>query len=252
MIGYERGWDEKDEMKKGVCGINLIMEHRMSHAPKERKRISVIQDSLIFQKGLQLGNYWQKMCLNSGLKFLSMSGLSKLSSAEDDVPFDFLEKKNENFPSGAVRNVKKNWWMWLVEDNFQWGEVNPRDEISGVSPEWQSEHPSSQGPDLCWVIFTSVKEMLHGLYFFTSEASGFCSHTWLEGFVLSPFMHSSALAWRKRPIPLDGPHRGINKFEYLGKFELMFGTTLGWGSVGWGTCFYLKKPEAKFLVTLSL
>jgi hypothetical protein len=39
---------EKDEMKKGVCGINLIMEHGVSHAPKKRKRVSVVQDSLVF------------------------------------------------------------------------------------------------------------------------------------------------------------------------------------------------------------
>ncbi len=56
MIGFERGWDEKDEVKKCVCGINLIMEHGVSHAPKKRKRVSVVQDSLVFQKGLQLGN----------------------------------------------------------------------------------------------------------------------------------------------------------------------------------------------------
>ncbi len=38
--------------------------------------------------------------------------------------------------------------MRLVEDNVQWGEVNPRDEISRVSRNRESEHLSSQGPDL--------------------------------------------------------------------------------------------------------
>ncbi len=86
-----------DEMKrmegrKDMCGINLVIEHRVGHAPKEHKRVGVIQDSLVFQKGLQLGDHRQKMCLNSGLKFLSTSRLSKLSSAENDVSLDFLEK----------------------------------------------------------------------------------------------------------------------------------------------------------------
>ncbi len=44
MIGYERGWDERDgnEMKKDMCGFNLIIEHRVGHAPKERKRVGVV------------------------------------------------------------------------------------------------------------------------------------------------------------------------------------------------------------------
>jgi hypothetical protein len=75
VIG-SRGDGIKDEMSKGVCGINLVMEHGVSHAPKKRKRVGVVQDSLVLQKGLQLGNHGQKMCLNSGLKFLSTSGLS--------------------------------------------------------------------------------------------------------------------------------------------------------------------------------
>jgi hypothetical protein len=57
MIGYERGWGEKDEMEKGHVQINLIIEHRVCHAPKEHKRIGVGQDTLVFQKSLQLGNH---------------------------------------------------------------------------------------------------------------------------------------------------------------------------------------------------
>ncbi len=57
MISDERGWDEKDGMKKDMFEINLIIEHRVGHAPKERKRVSVIQDTLVFQKSLQLGNH---------------------------------------------------------------------------------------------------------------------------------------------------------------------------------------------------
>ncbi len=105
----------------------------MGHAPKERKSVGVIQDTLVFQQSLQLGNDRQKMCLNPGLKFLSTSRLSKLSSAENDVSLDFLEKENKNFPSGTIRNMEKNRWVRLVEDNFQWGELNPRDEISRMS-----------------------------------------------------------------------------------------------------------------------
>jgi hypothetical protein len=56
----------------------------VGHAPEERKRVGVIQDTLVFQQSLQLGDHRQKMCLNSGMKFLSTSRLSKLSSAEDD------------------------------------------------------------------------------------------------------------------------------------------------------------------------
>ncbi len=52
------------------------------------------------------------------------------------------------------------------------------------------------------------------------------------------------VAWRKRSIPRDGPHRGINnKFEYLGEFEFIFETALWWGSVGGGTCFYFKNQR---------
>ncbi len=113
----------------------------MGHAPKERKRVGVIQDTLVFQQSLQLGNHRQKMCLNLGLKFLSTSRLSKLSSAENDVSLDFLEKENKNFPSGTLWNMEKNRWMRLVEDNFQLGELNPRDEISRMSRDRKSEHP---------------------------------------------------------------------------------------------------------------
>jgi hypothetical protein len=35
---------------RDACGINLIMERGVLHASKERKRISEIQDSLVFQK----------------------------------------------------------------------------------------------------------------------------------------------------------------------------------------------------------
>jgi hypothetical protein len=58
MIGYERGCYEESGMKKNVGGSDLIMERGVSHAPKQRKRVCVVQDSLVFQKGLQLGNFF--------------------------------------------------------------------------------------------------------------------------------------------------------------------------------------------------
>jgi hypothetical protein len=48
---------KKMKWRKDMCGINLIIEHRVCHAPKERKRIGVVQDTLVFQKSLQLGNH---------------------------------------------------------------------------------------------------------------------------------------------------------------------------------------------------
>ncbi len=56
-----------------------------------------------------------------------------MSSAENDVSLDFLEKENENFPGGTIRNMEEKRRMRLIEDNFQWSELNPRDEISRVS-----------------------------------------------------------------------------------------------------------------------
>ncbi len=102
-------------MNEGQCGIKLIIEHRVGHGLEERQRIGVIQNALLFQKSLQLGNHRQKMCLNSGLKSLSTSRLSKLSSAEDDVSLDFLEKENKDFPSGTVRNMEKNRWVGVLK-----------------------------------------------------------------------------------------------------------------------------------------
>jgi hypothetical protein len=31
--------------------------------------------------------------------------------------------------------------------------------------------------------------------------------------------------------------------QILGEFEFIFETALGWGSVGWGTCFYFKNQR---------
>jgi hypothetical protein len=159
-----------------VCEITLIIEHRMGHATKECKRVGVVQDALVFQQSLQLGDHRQKMCLDPGLEFLSTSRLGKLSLAKNDVSLDFLEKENKDFPGGTIRNMEKNRWMRLIEDNFQWGELNPRDEISRMSRDRKSEHPPSQSPDLCRVVFITVEEVLHGFCFIASEAGGFCSH----------------------------------------------------------------------------
>jgi hypothetical protein len=52
---------ERDSMEN-ACGINSIMKRGMLHAPKERKRISKVQDSLVFQKRLQLRDYRQQVC----------------------------------------------------------------------------------------------------------------------------------------------------------------------------------------------
>ncbi len=46
-------WDEK----RDGSGITLIIEHGVGHVPKERKRISVIQDTLVFQQRLYLGDH---------------------------------------------------------------------------------------------------------------------------------------------------------------------------------------------------
>ncbi len=73
------------------------------------------------------------MCLNPGLELLSTSFLSELSSAENDVSLDFLEKENKNFPGGTMRNMEKDRQMRLIEDDFQWSELNPKNEISRMS-----------------------------------------------------------------------------------------------------------------------
>jgi hypothetical protein len=52
--GYERGWDEMNEMKERHCGINLVIEHRVGHAPEERQRIGVILDALVFKPAFYL------------------------------------------------------------------------------------------------------------------------------------------------------------------------------------------------------
>jgi hypothetical protein len=70
------------------------------------------------------------MCLNPGLELLSTSRLSELSSMKNDVSLDFLEKENKNFPGGTIRNMEKDRGMRLVEDDFQWSKLNPRNEIS--------------------------------------------------------------------------------------------------------------------------
>ena len=44
---------------RNVCGINSIMKRGVLHASKERKRVSKIQDSLVFEKRLQLRDYRQ-------------------------------------------------------------------------------------------------------------------------------------------------------------------------------------------------
>ncbi len=40
------------KINRDECGITLIIEHRVGHAPKERKRVGVIQDTLVFQQSL--------------------------------------------------------------------------------------------------------------------------------------------------------------------------------------------------------
>ncbi len=93
---------------KNACGINSIMKRGVLHASKERKRISKVQDSLVFQKRLQLRDYRQQVCPNSGQKFFSTSWLSKLGTPEDDVSLDFLKKKNEDLSGSTIRDVEKD------------------------------------------------------------------------------------------------------------------------------------------------
>jgi hypothetical protein len=125
------------------------------------------------------------MCLNPGLELLSTSRLSELSLAENDVSLDFLEKENKNFPGGTIQNMEKDRGMRLIEDDFQWSELNPRNEISRMSRDGKREHPPSKSPDLCRVVFTTI-EVLHGFCFIASEASDFCSHARLESLFLGP------------------------------------------------------------------
>ncbi len=93
---------------KNVCGINSIMKRGVLHASKERKRVNKVQDSLVFQKRLQLRDYRQQVCLDSGQKFFSTSWLSKLGTPEDNVSLDFLKKKNEDLSGSTVRDVEKD------------------------------------------------------------------------------------------------------------------------------------------------
>ena len=79
---------------ENVCGVNSIMKRGVLHASKERKRVSKVQDSLVFQKRLQLRDHRQQVCPDSGQKFFSTSWLSKLGPPEDDVSLDFLKKED--------------------------------------------------------------------------------------------------------------------------------------------------------------
>jgi hypothetical protein len=54
-------------MKKYGSGITLVIEHRVGHVPKERKRISVIQDTLVLQQSLYLGDHLTEDVLESGV-----------------------------------------------------------------------------------------------------------------------------------------------------------------------------------------
>jgi hypothetical protein len=84
------------------------------------------------------------MCLNPELELLSTSWLGELSSAENDVSLDFLEKENKNFPGGTIRNMEKDRQMRLIEDDFQWSELNPKNEISRMSRDGKREHPPAR------------------------------------------------------------------------------------------------------------
>jgi hypothetical protein len=93
---------------ENVCGVNSIMKRGVLHASKEHKSVSQVQDSLVFQKRLQLRNHRQQVCLDSGQKFFSTSWLSKLGTPKDDVSLDFLKKKNENLSGSTVRDMEKD------------------------------------------------------------------------------------------------------------------------------------------------
>ena len=93
---------------KNVCGINSIMKRGVLHASKERKRVSKIQDSWVFQKRLQLRDYRQQVCPDAGQKFFSTSWLSKLGTPEDDVSLDFLKKENKDLSGSTIRDVEKD------------------------------------------------------------------------------------------------------------------------------------------------
>ncbi len=104
-----RGVGCKSEVSmKNVCGINSIMKCGVLHASKERKRVSKVQDSLVFQKQLQLRDHRQQVCPDCGQKFFSTSWLSKLGMPEDDVSLDFLKKKDEDLSGSTIRNMEKD------------------------------------------------------------------------------------------------------------------------------------------------
>ncbi len=116
------------------------------------------------------------MCLNPGLELFSTSGLRELSLAEDDILLHFLEKEDENFSGDPIWDMEKDRGMWFVEDDLQWSEVYPGNEVSRVSRDRKHECPPSKGSNLCRVVFTTIEEVLHSFRFITSVAGGICSH----------------------------------------------------------------------------
>ncbi len=57
-------------MEKNACGINLIMECGVCHAPKKRKRVGVAQDSLVFLKRLAAWKSLTEDVLEFGVEVL--------------------------------------------------------------------------------------------------------------------------------------------------------------------------------------
>ncbi len=96
------------------------------------------------------------MCLDPGLKLLSTSRLRELSTTEDYISLYFLKKEDEDFPSGGMRDIKKNRGMRLVEDNFQRSELDSGDEISRVSQDRKHKNSPSKCPDLCRVVSAAI------------------------------------------------------------------------------------------------
>ncbi len=86
--------------------------------------------------------------MDLGLKLLSTSQLRELSSMENNVSLHFQKKEDENFPGSSAWNMEKNRGMWLIEDNLQWSELDPGDEISRVSRGRKRKYPPRKCPDL--------------------------------------------------------------------------------------------------------
>jgi hypothetical protein len=62
-----------------------------------------------------------------------------------DISLHFLKKEDENFSGVPVWDMEKNRGMWLIEDDLQWSELYPGNEVSRVSRDRKHEYLPSKG-----------------------------------------------------------------------------------------------------------